>query len=67
MRERIVVGVDGSEGSARALDWALDEAARRHARLDVVHVWNYPWVVSRQGRRRREWDATSTWPPPGRS
>jgi nucleotide-binding universal stress UspA family protein len=54
---RIVVGVDGSEGSACALQWALDEAARRHARLDVVHVWNYPWVVAPRGRRRPGWDA----------
>ena len=44
-----MVGVDGSPGSARALDWAVDEAARRHARLDVVHAWNYPWVVSGRG------------------
>jgi nucleotide-binding universal stress UspA family protein len=31
------------------VDWALDEAARRRARLDVVHAWNYPWVVSASG------------------
>lgn len=43
-----MVGVDGSEGT-RALDWAVDEAARRRARLDVVHVWNYAWVVSASG------------------
>ncbi len=41
--ERIVVGIDGSENSRRALDWALDEARRRQAELDVVHVWfRYP-------------------------
>jgi nucleotide-binding universal stress UspA family protein len=36
---RIVVGVDGSEGSRRALLWAADEAARRGSTLDVVHTY----------------------------
>jgi nucleotide-binding universal stress UspA family protein len=35
----IVVGVSGSAASAGALRWAADEAARRRARLHVVHVW----------------------------
>lgn len=40
---RIVVGVDGSEASQRALRWAIDEArARPGAVVDVVHVWTYP-------------------------
>jgi nucleotide-binding universal stress UspA family protein len=37
--ERIVVGVDGSESSRVALRWAVDEARRRRARLEVVHAW----------------------------
>lgn len=37
--ETIVVGVDGSEESERALVWAADEARRRHATLRVVHAW----------------------------
>lgn len=32
---RIVVGVDGSEGSTRALEWAAAEAARAGAALEV--------------------------------
>lgn len=32
---RIVVGVDGSEDSARALDWAAGEAVQRGAVLDI--------------------------------
>jgi nucleotide-binding universal stress UspA family protein len=50
---RIVVGVDGSAGSARALRWAVAEAKRRGARLEVVHAWHYfglptpPFVVPR--------------------
>jgi nucleotide-binding universal stress UspA family protein len=43
-RRRIVVGVDGSAGSDRALDWAISEARSRGAPLEVVHVWEvaYP-------------------------
>jgi nucleotide-binding universal stress UspA family protein len=36
---RIVVGVDGSDHARRALVWALEEAAVRHAALDVVNAW----------------------------
>lgn len=39
---RIVVGVDGSEGSAEALRWAVDEAKLRSATLEVVMTWQYP-------------------------
>ena len=35
----IVVGVDGSEVSKRALRWAVEEARLRHARVRVVHAW----------------------------
>lgn len=43
---RIVVGVDGSEGSRHALVWARDEAALHGAELDVVHAWAPPAPVS---------------------
>jgi nucleotide-binding universal stress UspA family protein len=36
----IVVGVDGSETSRRALDWALDEGRARNACVEVAHAWN---------------------------
>lgn len=36
---RVVVGVDGSPQSSRALAWAVDEARARRARLTVVHAW----------------------------
>ena len=39
MSPRIVVGVDGSSGADRALQFALEEAKRRGARLDVVLAW----------------------------
>lgn len=39
---RIVVGVDGSLGSAQALRWAYDETDRRHNALTVVTAWSPP-------------------------
>ena len=33
----LVVGVDGSSDSTRALDWAIDEARRRNMRMLLVH------------------------------
>jgi nucleotide-binding universal stress UspA family protein len=42
--QRIVVGVDGSEGARRALRWAAKEAQLRGAVLDVVHTWHIPYV-----------------------
>jgi nucleotide-binding universal stress UspA family protein len=44
--DRIVVGVDGSEGSQRALAWALDDARRRGGvTVEVVHAWEPPVLV----------------------
>ncbi|MFD7526443.1 universal stress protein [Streptomyces sp. NPDC059849] len=39
----VVVGVDGSEGSLRALDWAAAEASRSRLPLRVVHasLWEH--------------------------
>lgn len=37
----IVVGIDGSPQSERALSWAANEAARRHADLLILHVYNW--------------------------
>jgi len=37
----IVVGIDGSEGSERALDWAAAEARIRGVPLKLLHAW-YP-------------------------
>ena len=42
MDETIVVGVDGSEGGAAALEFAAGEAALRHARLRIVTAWELP-------------------------
>jgi nucleotide-binding universal stress UspA family protein len=42
---RIVVGVDGSEGSAKALDWAIAEATRFPACLELVTAWMFPMAL----------------------
>ncbi len=38
----IVVGVDGSDPSRRALRWAADQAKLTGAELKVVTTWEYP-------------------------
>jgi nucleotide-binding universal stress UspA family protein len=45
---RIVVGIDGSPTSERALRWAADEAVLTQAVLDVVHAWlpSYPLTAA---------------------
>lgn len=39
---RIVVGVDSSEDSRRALAWAIEEARLRDATLELVHAFPTP-------------------------
>jgi nucleotide-binding universal stress UspA family protein len=41
----IVVGVDGSEDSAKALDWAIAEATRFPAFLELVTAWLFPMAL----------------------
>ena len=43
--DRIVVGVDGSDISRKALRWAVTEAQLRHLPLEVVHVWQMIYPV----------------------
>lgn len=42
--DRVVVGIDGSPASERALQWAGDEADRHHVSLLVVHGWKYIYL-----------------------
>ena len=74
-RERIVVGVDGSATSQRALAWALDEARVRHAAVTVLNARQLGIVPALAAvgtlcrldhggdRRRSRWSRTC-WPQP---
>jgi nucleotide-binding universal stress UspA family protein len=42
----IVVGVDGSKHSQRAVEWALDEAGAHGDAVMLVHAWEYPAVLT---------------------
>lgn len=44
--QKIVVGVDGSAGSRRALRWAAEEARQRDATLGVVLAWEPAYLAS---------------------
>jgi nucleotide-binding universal stress UspA family protein len=57
----VVVGVDGSDGSARALAWALREARDRQAAVRVVTAWAWGGAsgttgvsIARQARQNQE-------------
>jgi nucleotide-binding universal stress UspA family protein len=39
---RIVVGVDGSSASMRALEWAVREATLTGAEIEAVNAWEVP-------------------------
>lgn len=47
-RPTIVVGVDGSPDARAALEYACEDAARRHAGVRAVHVFEEPeyWATS---------------------
>ncbi len=46
---KLVVGVDGSEGSREALRWAAQEALLRDARVVAIHAWSLPFVAGPMG------------------
>lgn len=46
---RVVVGIDGSEHSKQALQWALGEARLREASLRVVYAWMLPVYATGYG------------------
>ncbi|MEU6721475.1 universal stress protein [Nonomuraea sp. NPDC046802] len=41
-RDEVVIGVDGSPGAMRALEFAFAEAELRGVRLRAVHAWAWP-------------------------
>lgn len=42
LQRRIVVGFDGSEPARKALCWAIDNAQKDPAVIDVVTAWRFP-------------------------
>jgi nucleotide-binding universal stress UspA family protein len=57
----IVVGVDGTPASDRALEWALEEAVVRGCPLHVVNAWNFEaltdWTETTAQRAQAESEA----------
>ena len=49
MSTTIVVGVDGSEGSVHALEFALEEARNRGADVKAVAAWHIPATAYETG------------------
>jgi nucleotide-binding universal stress UspA family protein len=47
--EVIVVGLDGSDASASALRWAIEEASLRGAVVRAIHAWTVPVMASPVG------------------
>jgi len=45
----IVVGVDGSDPSLTALEWAIVEAKLRGADLTIITTWSYPIMAGTPG------------------
>lgn len=54
--DRVVVGIDGSEGGTRALDWAAVEAKRSDSVLEVHTAYSpgYAFVTKDEVRRGME-------------
>jgi nucleotide-binding universal stress UspA family protein len=46
---RVVVGIDGSDHSQRALRWAHEEAKLRAASLRVIYAWRLPTYAAGYG------------------
>ena len=41
-RQRIVVGIDGSNSSVAALEWAAQQAALTAAKIEAITTWQWP-------------------------
>ncbi len=56
---RIVVGVDGSESSLRALNWAAQQAEMTGAKLEVVTTWEWPTTYGAPLPYPADWDPSA--------
>src|SRR5690242_15739206 len=54
--DRVVVGVDGSEPSKRALRWGLFLARTTGAEIDAVTAWTFPALAAMGGTWPAEWN-----------
>jgi nucleotide-binding universal stress UspA family protein len=52
----VVVGVDGSKLSAKAIDFAFEQADARHARVVAVHAWTSPFLTYANGASMLQFD-----------
>jgi nucleotide-binding universal stress UspA family protein len=52
----VVVGVDGSKYSAKAIDFAFDQAESLHAQVVAVHAWTSPYLTYADGESMLEYD-----------
>ncbi|MFC7110417.1 universal stress protein [Nonomuraea rubra] len=67
----VIVGVDDSEASLRAVEWAAGEAVRRRLPLEIVHGFYWPRLGVPSDRRWARLSAragsgtppSGSWPP----
>ncbi|MFF0341651.1 universal stress protein [Kribbella sp. NPDC004875] len=52
----VVVGVDGSKSSAKAIEFAFDQAEARHTRVVAVHAWTSPYLTYADGDSMLQFD-----------
>lgn len=46
---KVVVGVDGSDQSKAAMDWAIEEARLRSGEVQALTAWTFPYVSDAMG------------------
>jgi nucleotide-binding universal stress UspA family protein len=52
----VVVGVDGSKASAKAIDFAFEQADAVHAEVVAVHAWTSPFLTYDEGASMLQFD-----------
>jgi nucleotide-binding universal stress UspA family protein len=52
----VVVGVDGSKTSAKAIDFAFEQAEAIGAKVVAVHAWTSPYLTYADGRSMLQFD-----------
>ncbi|WP_406054690.1 universal stress protein [Kribbella sp. NBC_00889] len=53
----VVIGVDGSKASARAIEFAFDQAEALNARVVAIHTWTSPFLTFANGASMLQFDA----------